>query len=88
MKRELGTKKFSIVFYLLLLIYSVISHLALGYPPNIYAILGNFLILLMAYRLSKFLFCAILLIHSLICTAYIPEAIFYGSPSIGIIASL
>ena len=80
--------KQAIIFYSLLLIYSVLSNYALGYPPNIYALIGNFLILLMAFRLSKILFCTIVIIHSLVCAIYIPEAIFYGSPSMGIIASL
>ncbi|MDD7569393.1 MAG: phosphoethanolamine transferase [[Actinobacillus] rossii] len=80
--------KQAIIFYSLLLIYSVLSNYALGYPPNIYALVGNFLILLMAFRLSKILFCTIVIIHSLVCAIYIPEAIFYGSPSMGIIASL
>lgn len=47
-----------------------------------------FLLLFLAFRLSKFLFFTVLLFHSLICSVYIPEAIFYGSPSVGIIASL
>lgn len=81
-------KKPIYIFYFLLLVYSVISHTALGYPPNLYAILGNFVIFFLLFRLSKYLFVALFCIHSLFCFAYIPVVIFYGAPSSGIIASL
>ena len=82
------TNKQTVIFYFLLLLYALFSNYSLGYPPNIYAVVGNFLLLLLAFNLSKYLFLTVLLFHSLICSVYIPEAIFYGSPSVGIIASL
>ncbi|VTU08591.1 sulfatase [Actinobacillus porcinus] len=38
--------------------------------------------------MSKILFLSAVIFHSIVCAIYIPEAIFYGKPSIGIIASL
>lgn len=87
-KNKLLKDKLVVIFFFLLLVFSFLSNYALGYPPNLYAIVINYLILYLLFNANKFLFQILLLVHGLVCVVYIPEAIFYGSPSIGIIASL
>ncbi|MBE2894373.1 phosphoethanolamine transferase [Spirabiliibacterium falconis] len=74
-------------FYLLLLIYVAISARAIGFSPNLYGVIASYLIFYLLFIYARTLFFIFFGIYLISCLFYIPEAVLYGSPSSGIIAS-
>ena len=73
------------LFYGLLLLSSALSFLALGYPPNVYAILGAWCLWLLCWRLNRWLFWGLFSLHSFVCVIMLPETEIYGGLSLDMV---
>lgn len=73
------------LFYGLLLLSSALSFLALGYPPNVYAILGAWCLWLLCWRLNRWLFLGLFSLHSFVCVIMLPETEIYGGLSLDMV---
>lgn len=74
-------------FYLALVIFTALSARAIGFAPNLYAIAASFLIFYLLFNYARWAFYAFFVLYLISCLFYIPEAVLYGRPSSGIIAS-